>query len=128
MPTPRIDSIIQRFVAELTEAIREEGVQAFSAALGANPVSTTKKSAPLRISHPKKKGAKRSPEELAQLTASVLAYVKKNPGQRAEQIAQGLGLTTKDLALPLDKLKADKSVKPKGVRRGTTYTARTARG
>ncbi len=130
MPTPKIDSIIQRFVVELREAIREEGLNAFSAALGGGPETPKRKSSagPVRISFPtpkkRAKGAKRTPEELASLTASVLSAIKKTPGQRAEQLAQTLGISTKDLALPVDKLKGEKAIKTKGVRRGTTYFAR----
>lgn len=130
MPTPKIDSIIQKFVVELREAIREEGLNAFSAALGGGPETPKRKGdGPVRISVgvPRKKrakGAKRTPEELASLTASVLSAIKKTPGQRAEQLAQTLGISTKDLALPIDKLKGEKAIKTKGQRRGTTYTAR----
>lgn len=129
MPTSKIETLIHQFVIDLKEALREEGLNAFSVALGAAPVATPKKkSGPVRISFatPKKraKGAKRPPEELAQLTAAVLSAIKKNPAKRAEQLAQILGITTKELALPIDKLKGEKAIKTKGQRRGTTYTAR----
>lgn len=72
----------------------------------------------------RKKGAKRSPEELDALVKSLLAYVKKNPGERIEQIGAGLGLPTKELALPAKKLIGDKQLRTKGQKRATTYFAR----
>jgi hypothetical protein len=68
------------------------------------------------------KGAKRTPEELETLTKNVLAHVKRNPGQRVEQIAAALGTSTKELALPIIKL--GKALKTQGQRRGTKYSAR----
>jgi hypothetical protein len=74
---------------------------------------------------PKKaKWAKRTPEELEALTKSLVSYLKKNPGQRSEQIAAGLGTTTKDLALPLGALVEAKQLKTAGQRRGMTYTVK----
>jgi hypothetical protein len=68
------------------------------------------------------KGAKRTPEEIEALTKNVLAHIKRNPGQRVEQIAEALGTSTKELALPIIKL--GKALKTQGQRRGTRYSAR----
>ena len=67
------------------------------------------------------RGAKRTPDELANLQQDFLAFVHKNPGLRIEQINKELGLSTKDLALPIRKLVADGSLKVKGKKRSTTY-------
>jgi hypothetical protein len=67
------------------------------------------------------KGAKRSPEELEQLTKKLLGYISKNPGQRIEQIGGGLGISTKELILSAKKLIGDGSVKTKGQKRATAY-------
>jgi hypothetical protein len=67
------------------------------------------------------KGMKRKPEELSALVRQLHGYVVKNPGQRIEQIGRGLGLATKDLALPVKKLLRDKRVSTKGERRATRY-------
>jgi hypothetical protein len=64
---------------------------------------------------------RRSSEDVEQMGASLLAYVKKNPGQRGEQIAEALRTNTKTMRLPMHKLIADKVVKSKGERRGMRY-------
>ncbi|HEY3235026.1 MAG TPA: hypothetical protein VGJ84_09920 [Polyangiaceae bacterium] len=71
-----------------------------------------------------KKGAKRSPGELETLTKILLRYISKHPWQRIEQIAAGLGHTTKSLNLPIKKLIADKSISTRGHKRATAYCAK----
>jgi len=63
---------------------------------------------------------KRSPEELEKLQGKLKAYVEKNPGQRCEEIAKGMGTTTDDLALPLRKI----NFKTQGKARGRRYWVR----
>lgn len=65
---------------------------------------------------------KRTPEELDEMQANLFAYLKKNPGQRCEEIAKGMKVDTSDLALPLKKL--GKKLKWEGVARGRRYWAR----
>jgi outer membrane biosynthesis protein TonB len=85
-----------------------------------------KKAAPARAS--RSKGEKRSPELIAKTTDALLAYVKSHAGQRIEQIAQGLKVTTKDLALPAKKLLAERRLKTKGQKRATQYFPALDRG
>jgi hypothetical protein len=124
MTTPNVQTALDALI----EAIRSELREEFLAALGSPtqaPVRGTRGRAPARAQGTRRaraKGAKRTPEELEQLTKNVLAYIKKNPGQRVEQIAAELGTTTKELALPV--LKLGKALKTQGQRRGTKYWAR----
>ena len=60
-------------------------------------------------------------EVVEQMAATLLAHVKSNPGQRGEQIAEVLGVDTKQLRLPMQKLIDEASVKTKGQRRGMRY-------
>jgi hypothetical protein len=76
------------------------------------------------LSQSRKKGAKRTPEELEQLIKKLHSYVAKNPGQRIEQIASGLDISTKELNLPAKKLIGDKKLSTKGQKRATTYFAK----
>jgi hypothetical protein len=66
-------------------------------------------------------GEKRDPRVLAKLTTDLASYIFRNPGQRIEQIAKSMGVTTKELALPAKKLIASKSVKTRGQKRATVY-------
>jgi len=76
------------------------------------------------LSQNRKKGAKRTPEELEQLIKKLHGYIAKNPGQRIEQIAQGLDISTKELNLPAKKLISEKKLSTKGQKRATTYFAK----
>jgi len=69
----------------------------------------------------RRKGAKRDPQELEALTEKLNVYVKAHGGQRIEQIAQGMGTSTKELALPAKKLLATKKIRTTGTRRATKY-------
>src|SRR6188474_1292665 len=67
------------------------------------------------------RGAKRTAEDLEQLSTKFMSFVKSNPGLRIEQINKELGTTTKDLALPIRKLISDGVITAKGQKRSTTY-------
>ncbi|HEY4103062.1 MAG TPA: DNA-binding protein [Polyangiaceae bacterium] len=126
MTTPKIQSIIENFVSELSVALVEASHAAIADALGAGTsvraVSAGgSKSSKAPKSARRAKGAKRSPEELTALTQSLLAFVKRHPGQRIEQIAGSIGASTKDLALPAKKLIGEKKLSTKGQKRATTY-------
>jgi predicted ArsR family transcriptional regulator len=53
--------------------------------------------------------------------ASLLDYVRANPGSRADQIAKALGTTPDKMRKSMQALLDSKQVKRSGVRRGTTY-------
>lgn len=67
------------------------------------------------------KGEKRSPEAIRATTNKLLAAIKTAPGSRIEYLSKQLDIPTKDLALPVKKLIAAKSVKTKGQKRATAY-------
>ena len=127
MASPSVQAAVDNLIATIRSEVREE----FLSLIGGSE-ATTKRRRPVRRQAAARKpattkratGAKRNPEEIEQLTATVLTYIRKHPGQRAEQIATGIGTTTRELVLPISKLLADKGLKTQGVRRGTTYTAR----
>lgn len=92
--------------------------------------SKTKKSKPtLRPSKPKTKvstardSGRRSPEEMSQLAARLFTHINAHPGARAEEIAEKLGMQTKELPAPIKMLLKEKKIRATGKARGTTYTA-----
>lgn len=127
MTSPNIQAALDNLVAAIRAELREEFLNLIG---GSEPTRQARAQAPRKKGKSssqattRAKGARRSPEELEELTKNILAYVRKNAGQRAEQIAAGLGTSTKELVRPITKLLADKALKTQGVRRGTTYTAR----
>ena len=129
----RIRARVEQFAAELAELIRESAMETVSVALaGARPspgrggrrsaVVVTR--AGRGRAAAREKGAKRPPDEIERLTGKLLDYVKGNPGQRIEQIADGMGTSTKELNLPAKKLISNKQLKTKGQKRATQYFAR----
>jgi len=137
MPTTAINAAlrarIESFTADLANIVRATALEAVSTALGAptapakrGPGRPVKSGTPSPIVAPKRKGkrAKRTPEDVAKMGATVVAYVAKHPGVSVEQIKKALGVETKDLQLPIVRMVAAKKLKTTGQRRGTRYFVR----
>jgi hypothetical protein len=123
----KIRGLVEAFASDLTELIRESAFDTVRAALGDAAPSGRRgaKAAPagaVRRSLPK--GAKRPPGEISKLTARLLEYVKAHKGERVEQIAKGMGVSTRELNLPVKKLIATKAIRTKGHKRATQYFPR----
>jgi hypothetical protein len=132
---------VEAFSGELAELIRRAALEAVQEVLGsggapaphATPARAEKAAAkgpsvkravrgrPRGVGKKRAPGEKRSPDELAKLTEKLASYIKANPGQRIEQIGEGLGRPTKELSLPVKKLLRTKRISSKGHKRATTY-------
>jgi hypothetical protein len=123
---------VQGFVAQITELARRAALDTLESAFGgggkvARNGSVSVAVAPVlaavaRAGRPRGgRGAKRTAEDLEAMSTKFATFVKANPGLRIEQINKELGTTTKDLALPIRKLIADKVISSKGNKRSTTY-------
>jgi hypothetical protein len=66
---------------------------------------------------------RRSTAEIEQTAHRILDHIKRNPGQRAEQIKKALNLRTNQWALPIGRLLEKKQIRTKGEKRATTYSA-----
>jgi hypothetical protein len=128
---PRIDA----FVADISAAVRASALEAVREALGSpgsvpamrgpgRPPKTVASDAPAAASKRAAKRGKRTPEDVAKMGETVVAYVAKNPGQSVEQIKKALGVEKKDLQLPIIRMIAAKKLKTTGERRGTKYFVR----
>src|SRR5688572_18906212 len=103
----RIRGMVEAFASDLTALIRESAFETVRAALGEGSSSGRRgrgagAGAGARRSLPK--GAKRPPGEISKLTTRLLDYVKGHKGERIEQIAKGMGVSTRELNLPVKKL------------------------
>ena len=125
-----MNHVVQGFVAQITELARRAALETLESAFGGKPsrvaaapaVAAMAPPSAARTGRPRGgRGAKRSPADLEALSEKFAAFVKANPGLRIEQINKELGTTTKDLALPIRKLIADKEISAKGQKRSTTY-------
>lgn len=105
-------------VAEAAPAhAREEKV----AAAAKKPAGAKKPAAKQPKPQKGKKFIRRTPEEIAGTVAQVLAFVAKNAGLRTEQILKQFGGDPKEVKNALERLRADKKVKTKGIKRAMTY-------
>jgi hypothetical protein len=130
----QISKLVDEFVAQVTQLARKAAMDTLSTALGSavagggngvgggrgrgrgrGRVLAASSSARLP------KGAKRPPDEIAQLKDQVFSYITSNPGQRIEQINKELSTSTRELSLPLKKLIAEGAVTTQGEKRATTY-------
>jgi len=138
----QIEQIVAEAAARITALVQQAAVESISSTLGAlagsagrgraisrqsagrrpTALITASAPAPGRAAHGKRgKGEKRPAGEIEATMKKVGDFIAKNPGLRIEQINQALGTTTKDLALPLRKLIANKVVKTQGEKRSTKY-------
>jgi hypothetical protein len=133
----RIRARVEQFAEELSVLIRESAMETVRDALGgvsgvarrgaagrSRPAALPPATRNLGRGRSLSKGAKRAPEEIERLTGKLADYIKGNPGQRIEQIADGMGTDTRELNLPAKKLLASKQIKTRGQKRATTYFPR----
>jgi len=114
-----VTALIEKFVTDLRKALRQEMVDTL---LGEAPakVAPTKK-APTKIV---RAPGKRTAEMIEEQAKAILGFLRRSPNSSAQQIATGIGVQLKELALPIQSLKDQKALKVVGVRRGTRYSAK----
>jgi N-acetylmuramoyl-L-alanine amidase len=131
----QISARIQSFTAELETLVRAAAVEAVRQALGGAPAAKAAavRSVPAakaavsaapkaRARATKSAGGKRPPGQLAALVTKTGEWIKANPGHGVEDMAKALNVRTKELALPIQKLLAAKTIKKKGQKRATKYS------
>jgi hypothetical protein len=145
-----LDARVKAFVAELEELVRKAALAAVEEALGSKaPSRGAGKRAPSRRAEqpaseggkgtkgarsrrgqgPKGRAAKgkaggrvrRSSDELETLRKRIIAEVGREPGIRVGALAEALGMSSKELALPVRKLVQEKLLRTKGEKRATEY-------
>jgi len=129
MSTKKSELLIQEFIGhvskladDLRAAVIAEAQEAFTQVAGGS--ASKGRPGPKPKAPPKKKGGKRTSEEIEAQGETILAYLKKNPSQGAEQLGAALGMSTGEMALPIAKLIAEKAVKFVGQKRGRKYSVK----
>jgi hypothetical protein len=136
-------ALIEGLVEDISELVKRAAVESVSDALGAAEGMSPAPS--IAAAEPSRKGrrttlpkpqqlplrlepepaaapsGKRSAEEIGSSMVQIVEYVRVNPGQGVEHIARGLGMETKELALPIKKLLATGKLKSTGQKRATKY-------
>jgi hypothetical protein len=110
-----MNRVVNSFVSQITELARRAAIDTLESALGKHSGGSYGRGGGRR------KGAKRTGNELGKLAEQFATFVAKHPGLRIEQINKQLNTTTKDLALPIRKMIADGELKTKGSKRSTQY-------
>lgn len=125
---------VQGFVAQITELARRAALDTLESAFGGGGGRGSSRNGSSRAAvapaivgmvhagRPRGgRGAKRTAADLEALSEKFASFVKAKPGLRIEQINKELGTSTKDLALPIRKLIAERVISAKGQKRSTTY-------
>src|SRR5688500_9292733 len=87
---------IEEFVNQLNQLVRQTALESVQDALGAGAGAGAGRGrgrgrAAAIGRGGRRKGEKRSSDQIAETTKAVVSYVRKNPGQGVEAIAKGLG-------------------------------------
>src|SRR5688500_11011634 len=108
---------VDGFVRDLSVLIRSAALEmAHEALQNANSRSNRPKTRAIGHSFVPSvaKGQRRSSADLESVTNAILDYVARHPGQRIEQIARGLDVSSKDLVLPVKKLISQRRLSKQG--------------
>jgi hypothetical protein len=114
----RIEDLLKEFADRIREAAIEEAFETMRAAVGG---PARRRRGPGRPPGRRAKGEKRDTKALDALTSKLHSAIKSTPGKRVEEIARSLGTTTKELMLPMRKLRAAKKIRMSGTRRAARY-------
>jgi predicted HTH transcriptional regulator len=122
-----VQNLVEKFASDLESLIRsrlsEKVHGAVSVALDERAAVPRRNGKASGTSRRAPKGGRRSPEQIEKQAQKLLAHIAKNPDQRSEQLAEAVGLSTKELVGPIKKLLGAKKIKASGKARGTTYKA-----
>ena len=116
----QVNARIDSFIADIAELAKEAARETLSVALGAGP-SGFELSRDFSDFRRRRRGGKRSPDEISQMADTLIDYIGKNPGQRMESIARALDSSTQELTLPIKKLILGGRLRTEGQKRATSY-------
>lgn len=128
MATSFLTEILARHAAEIEAEIETRTTNIMAELQGirqlGSSVPSASKPARVAITVIEKKGVKRPPEEIARHVELVFNIIKAHPGLRIEKLSEIVGLSTTDMRLPIQKLRAENRIVAKGQKRATTYRVR----
>lgn len=119
----QVNERVSMFVSEITELARQAAYDMLASALdqedgnGRGRLFLTRGG----TLSSRRKGAKRTSDELSTMADAFIAYITEHPGQRMENIAKELGYSTQELTLPVKKLLSSGKLRVEGQKRATSY-------
>ncbi|ACY17100.1 hypothetical protein [Haliangium ochraceum] len=116
----QVNAHIEAFISDITELAKEAARETLNQALGSGAdgaLLPRSEFGDLR----RRKGGKRSPEEIEKTAETLLEYISENPGQRMETIGRAMNASTQELTLPIKKLLSSGKLRTEGQKRATTY-------
>jgi len=123
-----IRACIDSFAEELSGLVHRAALESVMEAIGGATAPAKRgpgrprKAAPAKKkAASRKKRGRRSSDDVNAVVSDITAFVRSNPGCSVGEIGAALGMTTKEMRLPLQKLGAERRVKTKGQKRGTRY-------
>lgn len=116
-----INERIDAFVSDITDLAKKAALETLETGLSGGAPRTSAAKGLGGTTRGRRKGGKRSPDEIKEAATQLLDYIRDNPGQRMEAIAKAMGSTTKDLTLPIKKLLQQNMVRVEGQKRATSY-------
>ncbi len=120
-----IRSRIDSFLTDISAFVKQSALASVQEAL-AGDSAPARRGRTRSASHgrPRKAGGRlrRSGADLEKLFNVLLGHVRKNPGQRLEEIGKALRKDTSILKRPVAKLVASKQLRMAGQKRGARYT------
>jgi hypothetical protein len=119
----QVNERVSAFVAEITELARKAAYEMLASSLDQEDAGSRARIFLTRggTLKSRRKGAKRTSDELAAMADAFLAYIGEHPGQRMEVIAKELGYNTQELTLPVKKLLSSGRIQVEGQKRATSY-------
>lgn len=115
----RIEACIEAFAADMSEIVRRVAFESMSRALAGEPAIAA--AMPSRKRTAGRAGGKRTRRELERTTAALERYIRTTPGRRMEELSSDLGLSSRELALPVRRLLEAGRIRTEGHKRATRY-------
>jgi hypothetical protein len=115
----RIEECITAFAADMSELVRRVAFESVSRVLAGEPAISPAK-APYRLVAPRT-NAKRTRAQIERTVAALERHIRSTPGRRMEELSGDLGLTSRELMLPVQRLLRAGRIRTEGHKRATRY-------
>ena len=116
----RIDECIETFTADMGRIVRRVAFDSVSHALTTEPADAPK-NATSALRAARRPNAKRTRDQIDRTTAALESHIRRTPGRRMEQLTGELGLSSRELSLPVRRLLEAGRVRTEGQKRATRY-------